>query len=547
MINDASLILSIGMSENGWTDDFLCTQWFRETFIPQATRRNITGDPILLIYDGHGSHTTDEMQKLAEEHNIELFCLPPHTTHRTQPLDVGVFGPLQRRWQERCDEVLEATDEEIRKVDFVKEYMEARKHAFSPDTIRKAWERCGICPLNPNIFTDADFSPSASTSRHAHLPGSYPTGHDSDDSDFQTGSERWESEGENEDLGDWGENSAQREASSSNHQTRSELSILQSTTQPTHSHNLRQRRTISEASPVTLPNSGSDQPPATSRRSKLREENFRLKKKCEELQGKLNAANIHAKLAALEAEELQQRLNAKSSKKMAEPTFTAQTGWLGSRQGKEIAESNWQLRASKQQKKDEAATRKVQEEADRWKRRQDIMLGVAAGFSGSISSQKVGELRDIAYALGLEDSGTKETLIVQIKTHFDENPALKNQPIFSGLFSSLHGHKRAAPDHNENKDHPLNRPRTEATSLPFNAIAGPSRIPFASGEHLVNPIVHDQLLQFTASSTYPQSSFSTYHNNIHTFAQPNTYVNHVAIPSSHFYAPAYEVRNDSKQ
>jgi hypothetical protein len=165
------------------------------------------------------------------------------------------------------------------------------------------------------------------------------------------------------------------------------------------------------------------------------------------------------------------------------------------------------------------------------------MLGVAVGFSGSISSQKVGELQDIAYALGLEDSGTKETLTAQIKSHFDKNPALKNQPLFFGLLSSLRGHKHAAPNHNENEDIPSNCLHTETTSAavqplpPFeNAIAGPSRIPLASGDHLINPIVHDQLLQSTTSSTYPQPLF-TYHNNVHTFAQPNTSVNRVAIPS----------------
>jgi hypothetical protein len=157
------------MSENGWTDDFLCMQWFMESSVPQATARNESGAPILLIYNGHGSHMTDEMRKLAEKHNIELFCLPPHMTHRTQPLDVGVFGPLQRRWQEHCDEVLEATDEEICKADFIKEYMAARDLAFIPSTITKAWEKCGIHPHNPNIFTDADFAPSASTLKVATL------------------------------------------------------------------------------------------------------------------------------------------------------------------------------------------------------------------------------------------------------------------------------------------------------------------------------------------------------------------------------------------
>ncbi|PCH38502.1 hypothetical protein WOLCODRAFT_66605, partial [Wolfiporia cocos MD-104 SS10] len=53
--------------------------------------------------DGHGSHTTKCMVELAIANNIHLFCLPPHMTHKLQPLDVGVFRPLQQKWQEHCD------------------------------------------------------------------------------------------------------------------------------------------------------------------------------------------------------------------------------------------------------------------------------------------------------------------------------------------------------------------------------------------------------------------------------------------------------------
>lgn len=189
------------MSTNGWTDDSLCEWWFHQSFIPQAARRlgDESREPILLIYDSHGSHTTPKMCQLAEEHNIELFCLPPHTTHRTQPLNVRVFGPMQRHWQEHCDEVLEATDQEIPKVDFVKEYMVARAKAFLPKTIKKAWAKSSICPLNPDIFIDTDFSPSVSTSRHASLSGSYLARHDSDDLDFETGSECWDDKDDDKD------------------------------------------------------------------------------------------------------------------------------------------------------------------------------------------------------------------------------------------------------------------------------------------------------------------------------------------------------------
>lgn len=84
------------MSENGWTDDFLCGEWFEKSFIPQATRRNTSDKPILLVLDGHGSHEKVKIIDLGLLHNIIIFCLPPHTTHMLQPLDVGVFGPFSR-------------------------------------------------------------------------------------------------------------------------------------------------------------------------------------------------------------------------------------------------------------------------------------------------------------------------------------------------------------------------------------------------------------------------------------------------------------------
>lgn len=163
------------MSENGWTDDFLCTEWFKNSFIPQATAQNTSGKPILLIYDGHGSHDTLELIKLGREHNIILFCLPPHTTHKLQPLDVGVFGPFQRVWSRRCDAIVEDTGEEMPREDFVKEYMAVRSETFKPTTIVTAFRKSGCWPVNRDVFTDNTYAPSIPTSTSSlHVPSSFP-------------------------------------------------------------------------------------------------------------------------------------------------------------------------------------------------------------------------------------------------------------------------------------------------------------------------------------------------------------------------------------
>jgi hypothetical protein len=207
------------MSPNGWTDDFLCMQWFQKSFLPQASARNTSGKPILLIYDGHGSHETHPLRQLAVDNNIILLSLPPHTTHKLQPLDVGVFGPFQRAWADRCDEVVEDTGEEIPREDFVKEYMDVRARTFSANTISQAFKKCGIHPFNSDIFTDHDFAPSMPTSTKGFVPSSFPTGiastaelepngsesdsdsgSDSDYSDSTTSSDKTETEGEEEET-----------------------------------------------------------------------------------------------------------------------------------------------------------------------------------------------------------------------------------------------------------------------------------------------------------------------------------------------------------
>ena len=110
--------------ENGWTSDFLCTQWFEMSFIPHAKRHNTSGKPILLIYNGHGSHKADEMCRLALQHGVHLFCLPPHMTHHLQPLDVSMFGLLQSVWQEKCHDFMERTRKGVTLQDVVQVYMD---------------------------------------------------------------------------------------------------------------------------------------------------------------------------------------------------------------------------------------------------------------------------------------------------------------------------------------------------------------------------------------------------------------------------------------
>ncbi|KAG6825662.1 hypothetical protein H0H93_000424, partial [Arthromyces matolae] len=104
----------------------------------------------------------------ARQENVILFCLPPHTTHRLQPCDVGAFSPLKRAWEAQCSTYLQTNGVPLQARDVVVEYMTARSTALKKETIQQAWRKSGIgmddsqtYPLcDSSIFTKADFAPS---------------------------------------------------------------------------------------------------------------------------------------------------------------------------------------------------------------------------------------------------------------------------------------------------------------------------------------------------------------------------------------------------
>lgn len=172
----------VGTTDNGWTSESLCLDWFKTNFVPAATAHGDPTKPILLIYDGHSSHTSLELIDYAIAHNIILYELPSHTTHKLQPCDVGAFAPLKREWVKHAQQVLERDGIPMCLRDVVEVYMEARTKAFKADTIRSAFKRSGIVSdpesgrprCNIDVFSAADFAPSIPSSTSLHLPEGFP-------------------------------------------------------------------------------------------------------------------------------------------------------------------------------------------------------------------------------------------------------------------------------------------------------------------------------------------------------------------------------------
>ena len=140
----------ISLSENGWTDNKLCIEWMEECFGP-ATRSNLLGQYCLLIVDGHASHVSTEFIKFTRANKIICLCLPPHSTHLLQPLDVGVFGPLKQNYKKVLSKKTRFTIYNIDKTDFISLIQKARGQGITSRNIESAWRATRLIPYNPSV------------------------------------------------------------------------------------------------------------------------------------------------------------------------------------------------------------------------------------------------------------------------------------------------------------------------------------------------------------------------------------------------------------
>ena len=74
--------------------------WMKLDIFPQVLKHFIDNMTVSKdqpgVMDNHNSHITLEGVELAKNHGLDLLTLPPHCSHKLQPLDVVVFGAFKK-------------------------------------------------------------------------------------------------------------------------------------------------------------------------------------------------------------------------------------------------------------------------------------------------------------------------------------------------------------------------------------------------------------------------------------------------------------------
>ncbi|KAI1507370.1 DDE superfamily endonuclease [Pyrenophora tritici-repentis] len=119
----------ITVSPTGWINNDLALAWLKH--FDAHTKASSTGD-----------HCKDN--------KVIALCMPPHSSHLLQPLDVIPYLLLKRHYGDRISLLARSRIHHINKETFLSAFKAAFKKTFTPENICAGFQGAGLVPHDPD-------------------------------------------------------------------------------------------------------------------------------------------------------------------------------------------------------------------------------------------------------------------------------------------------------------------------------------------------------------------------------------------------------------
>jgi hypothetical protein len=139
----------VTVSPTGWTNNDVGLAWLKH--FDAHTKASSAGAYRLLIIDGHESHCSIEFQDYCKENKIITLCMPPHSSHLLQPLDVVPYSLLKRHYGDGISLLARSRIHHIDKETFLPAFKAAFEKTFTPENIRAGFRGAGLAPHDPDV------------------------------------------------------------------------------------------------------------------------------------------------------------------------------------------------------------------------------------------------------------------------------------------------------------------------------------------------------------------------------------------------------------
>ena len=147
---------SIGVANSsGWMSAACFTEFIKH-FIKHT--KCSKDRPAILILDNHDSHISIKTINLSKENGVTLLTLPPHCSHKLQPLDRSVYDPFKTFYNQDANAfMVNYPGKTITIYDVAELVGKANEQALTPRTIRSGYAAGGIWPFNRDVFGEDEF------------------------------------------------------------------------------------------------------------------------------------------------------------------------------------------------------------------------------------------------------------------------------------------------------------------------------------------------------------------------------------------------------
>jgi hypothetical protein len=163
LLDDAPPGKQVSCTNNGWINGEVFLEWlqFFVTHVCPGPDRKV-----LLLLDNLESHKYFPALEFASRNNVAFVSFAPHTTHKMQPLDRTVYGPLEKYFEQEVNAFKKGnTGRIINQYDVAKLLAPAYLKAATANNAVSGFRCAGLWPNNPNIFGDEEYAPALVTDR----------------------------------------------------------------------------------------------------------------------------------------------------------------------------------------------------------------------------------------------------------------------------------------------------------------------------------------------------------------------------------------------
>ena len=147
-------------AESGWMNKEVFASYIETLFFPAVhARRDLLKTQTtlctraLLFVDGHSSRANPELLKEFQKEDVDVICIPAHTSHILQPLDCGTnraFKEMLNKTRQFHGKRLSTIGVKERRKELLKATRVACVFAFDDDLIRDSFAAAGLWPFDPD-------------------------------------------------------------------------------------------------------------------------------------------------------------------------------------------------------------------------------------------------------------------------------------------------------------------------------------------------------------------------------------------------------------